>query len=98
MRRDLRKALDRIGALAGFPIGYVRTKPFRHTYGSMRIQTVDSGEPVAIYTVSRELGHRDTKMVEQTYGHLLNQRHRRAVVSYRPKNPNTTDPTQTVVA
>ncbi len=88
MRRDLRKALDRIGAVAGFPKGRVRTKPFRHTYGSMRIQTVDSGEPVAIYTVSRELGHRDTKMVEQTYGHLLNQRHRRSVVSYRPE-PNS---------
>ena len=33
----------------------------------MRIQTVDSGEPVAIYTVARELGHRDTKMVEQCH-------------------------------
>jgi integrase len=98
MRRDLRKALDRIGVLAGFPKGHVRTKPFRHTYGSMRIQTVDSGEPVAIYTVSRELGHRDTKMVEQTYGHLLNQRHRRSVVSYRPEHIQPTDPTLSVVA
>jgi len=98
MRRDLRKAMDRIGQLGGLPKGHVRTKPFRHTYGSMRIQTVDSGEPVAIYTVSRELGHRDTKMVEQTYGHLLNQRHRRSVVSYRPEVPDTTDPTLSVVA
>jgi integrase len=84
MRKDLRKSLDQIGRMAGFHPGYIRTKAFRHTYGSMRIQTVDAGEPVAIYTVSRELGHRDTKMVEQTYGHLLNTRHRRSVVSYKP--------------
>jgi integrase len=63
----------------------------------MRIQTVDSGEPVAIYTVSRELGHRDTKMVEQIYGHLLNQRHRRSVVSYRP-GPQQPEPPLSVVA
>jgi integrase len=86
MRKDLRKALDRVGAMAGFAPGFVRTKAFRHTYGSMRIQTVDGGEPVAIYTVSRELGHRDTKMVEQTYGHLLTRRHRREVVSYCPED------------
>lgn len=98
MRRDLRKAMDRIGQLAGFQQGRVRTKPFRHTYGSMRIQTVDSGEPVAIYTVSRELGHRDTKMVEQTYGHLLNQRHRRSVVSYRPEDRDGVGPNLSVVA
>ncbi len=97
MRKDLRKALDRIGGMAGFLPGYVRTKAFRHTYGSMRIQTVDAGEPVAIYTVSRELGHRDTKMVEQTYGHLMSTRHRREVVSYRPDHDGTSKPPLTVV-
>lgn len=97
MRRDLRKALDRVGEMAGLPAGYVRTKAFRHTYGSMRIQTVDAGEPVAIYTVSRELGHRDTKMVEQTYGHLMNTRHRRAVVSYRPAGNDAPKPSLAVV-
>lgn len=84
MRKDLRASLDRIGLAAGFSKGGVRTKPFRHTYGSMRIQTLDGGQPVALYTVARELGHRDTKMVEQTYGHLLTNRLRRPVVSYRP--------------
>lgn len=88
LRKDLRKPFDQIGRMAGLPMGRVRTKAFRHTYGSMRIQTVDAGEPVAIYTVSRELGHRDTTMVEQTYGHLLNKRHRREVVSYDPKTQN----------
>jgi integrase len=97
LRKDLRKALDQIGKMAGFPKGYVRTKAFRHTYGSMRIQTVDAGQPVAIYTVSRELGHRDTKMVEQTYGHLLNKRHRRQVVSYDPAHETEPAPVLTVV-
>jgi len=97
VRKDLRKALDRIGSMAGFPAGYVRTKAFRHTYGSMRIQTVDAGEPVAIYTVSRELGHRDTKMVEQTYGHLMSTRHRVEVVSYRPESDDDSMPPLTVV-
>ena len=97
MRKDLRKALDRVGAMAGFAPGFVRTKAFRHTYGSMRIQTVDRGEPVAIYTVSRELGHRDTKMVEQTYGHLLTRRHRREVVSYRPDPEHNSKSPLTVV-
>jgi integrase len=97
LRKDLRKALDQIGKMAGFPKGYVRTKAFRHTYGSMRIQTVDAGQPVAIYTVSRELGHRDTKMVEQTYGHLLNRRHRRQVVSYDPAHETVSDPVLTAV-
>ena len=98
MRKDMRKALDQIGKMAGLPTGYVRTKAFRHTYGSMRIQTVDAGEPVAIYTVSRELGHRDTKMVEQTYGHLLSTRHRRSVVSYRPDVDTDSNPTLKIVA
>ena len=32
MEKDLRKALDQIGRMAGFPEGYVRTKAFRHTF------------------------------------------------------------------
>jgi len=97
MRKDFRKALDRVSQAAGFSRGDVRTKAFRHTYASMRIQTVDSGQPVAVYTVSRELGHRDTKMVEQTYGHLLNHRLRRSVVSYRPDAREDGQPALAVV-
>lgn len=40
MVRDLRKSLDAIGRLAGFQEGEVRTRRFRHTYCSARLQTV----------------------------------------------------------
>jgi integrase len=57
----------------------------RHTYASARIQTAEGGQPVSLFTVARELGHRSTLMIEQRYGHLLRDRSvRRSVVSYRP--------------
>ena len=40
MIRDLRKSLDRIGELCGLEAGDVRTRAFRHTYCSARLQTV----------------------------------------------------------
>lgn len=70
MVQDVRKAMDRIGARAGFPEGYVRLHMLRHTYTSARVQTCDRGRPVALYTVARELGHRSTNMLEDRYGHL----------------------------
>jgi integrase len=63
-----------------FPL---RTKMFRHTYCSARLQTLDHGAPVSIYTVSRELGHGSAKMVERTYAHLGTVRHRAEVVELR---------------
>jgi integrase len=75
MVRDVRKALDRIGKRAGFPDGHIRLHMLRHTYTAARIQTLDRGAPVALYTVARELGHSSTDMIEDRYGHL----HDRAV-------------------
>ncbi len=57
---------------------------FRHTYTAMRLQTLDNGEPISTYTVARELGHTDTKMIERVYGHLLKDRRRLPEVRYRP--------------
>ena len=76
MIRDLRKALDRVGDRAGFPEGHVRLHMLRHTYTAARIQTLDRGAPVSLYTVARELGHASTDMIEDRYGHL----HDRAVL------------------
>ena len=70
MIRDVRKALDHIGARAGFPKGYVRLHMLRHTYTAARLQTCDRGRPVAMYTVARELGHTGTDMLEDRYGHV----------------------------
>jgi len=56
---------------------------FRHSFAAMRLQTMDHGQPVSPYTVMRELGHSSIGLIEKTYGHLLNVRHRAEVVEYR---------------
>jgi integrase len=70
---------------AGEPVkrGTVRSKMFRHTYCSARLQTLDQGAPVSIYTVGRELGHGGDSLVKRVYGHLGQVRHRAEVVEYR---------------
>jgi integrase len=83
MRRDIRGLLDRIGERAGWKPGEIRAKMFRHTYTAARLQTLDHGAPVGIYTVARELGHGSTAMVEKVYSHLGTVRHRSEVVEYR---------------
>jgi integrase len=70
MITDLRRVLDTIGERAGFPEGHVRLHMLRHTYTAARIQTLDRGAPVALYSVARELGHSSTDMIEDRYGHL----------------------------
>jgi hypothetical protein len=42
---------------AGWNKGEIRSKMFRHTYCSARLQTLDGGAPVSPFTVSKELGH-----------------------------------------
>jgi integrase len=76
-------ALDQAAERAGWMAGAIRTKMFRHTYCSARLQTLDHGEPVSIYTVSRELGHGGDALVKHVYGHLGTVRHRAEVVKYR---------------
>jgi integrase len=63
--------------------GTVRTKMFRHTYCAARVQTLDQGAPVSIYTVGRELGHGGDSLVRRVYGHLGQVRHRSEAVEYR---------------
>ena len=41
------------------------------------------GAPVAAWTVAKELGHSGTAMIEKTYGHLGEVRHRADAVEYR---------------
>jgi len=56
---------------------------FRHTYCAARLQTLDGGAPVSPFTVSRELGHGSSAMVEHVYSHLGTVRQRSEVVEYR---------------
>ena len=56
---------------------------FRHTYCAARLQTLDQGAPVSLFTVARELGHGGEAMVRRVYGHLGQVRHRAEDVEYR---------------
>src|SRR6266508_3441098 len=68
--RDIHRLLDRVAKRAGLGAGELRSKAFRHTYCAARLQTLDRGAPVSIYTVARELGHRSDEMVKRIYAHL----------------------------
>jgi integrase len=84
MVTDFRKPLDAIAERTGlWKSGDVRCKALRHTYTAARLQTLENGKPVALFTVSRELGHANTKLVEEVYGHVGNAPHRSEVVEYR---------------
>ena len=80
---DFRKSLDAVAGRCGWNKGEIRSKMFRHTYCSARLQTLDGGAPVSPFTVSKELGHGGLSMMEQVYGHLGQIRHRSEFVEYR---------------
>jgi integrase len=83
MLTDFRKVLDAVAGTAEWKAGEIRGKMFRHTYCAARLQTLDQGAPVSVYTVARELGHGGDAMVKQVYGHLGDVRQRSAAVEYR---------------
>jgi integrase len=83
MATDFRKLLDAVAERTGWKAGEIRSKMFRHTYCAARLQTLDQGAPVSLYTVARELGHGGDSMVKGVYGHLGTVRHRAEVVEYR---------------
>ena len=64
----------------------------RHTYTSMRLQTVDGDKPIAVLTAAGELGHSNTKMIEKVYGHVLRNRQRLPEVRYRPEEAQQETP------
>jgi len=81
--RETRRLLDRIAQRIGWKRGEIRHRIFRHTYCAARLQTLDRGAPVSLYTVSRELGHGSEQMVRRVYSHLGSVGHRSEVVEYR---------------
>ena len=80
---DWRELLDSVAERAGLKAGEIRSKMLRHTYCAARLQTLDQGAPVSVYTVARELGHGGDALVRRVYGHLGTVRHRSRVVEYR---------------
>lgn len=95
MLTDIRKLLDRVTERAGTLYvqnqgarrkaepGEIRTRLFRKTYVTARLQTLDHGAPVSTWTVAGEVGHSGTAMIDRVYGQLGQVRHRSAVVEYR---------------
>jgi hypothetical protein len=83
MLTDVRKLLDRLAERAGRARGEIRTRLFRHTYCAARLQTLDAGAPVSIYTVAREFGHQSDEMVRRVCAPLGSTRHRADEVEYR---------------
>jgi integrase len=75
MLTDFRKVLDMVAVRAGWKPGEIRSKMFRHTYCAARLQTLDQGAPVSLFTVAKELGRGGEAMV-RVYGHLGQVRHR----------------------
>jgi integrase len=90
---DTRKQLDGIAKRGGWAEGEIRSKMFRHTYCSARLQTgqrfirPDSDEevwiPTAPFTVAKELGHGGTQLVDRIYGHLGEHPHRSETVEFK---------------
>jgi len=68
---------------AGWQPGEIRSRMFRHTYCAARLQTLDQGAPVSLFTAAKELGHGGEAMVRRVYGHLGQVRHRAEEVEYR---------------
>jgi integrase len=97
MIQDLEKMLDGIARFMGWEEGSIRSKMFRHTYCSARLQTFDwqkvgedeHGEPsmeaipVSPFTVATEMGHGGDSLVKRIYGHLGTVRHRSENVEFR---------------
>ena len=64
----------------------VRTRMFRQTYCAARLQTLDQGRPVSVYTIAQELGHESGEMVRRVYARLGKVRHRAEAPEFRPEH------------
>ncbi len=60
----------------------VNPRAMRVTYCSARIHTLDRGQPVAPWTLRKEMGHNSDKMIDRVYGRIGTVRHRSEVVEY----------------
>jgi integrase len=83
--RDIRGIVDRVARRAGLREGVYRSRSFRITYATARLQTTDRGAPIAQKTVEVELGHASGAMLQRVYGRLGTVRERGEVVEYRAR-------------
>lgn len=66
-----RKAWARAAKTAGVTLS---AHGARHSYISQRLQCLDGGQPVSPFTVIKEVGHADLKLIEVRYGHVAKRR------------------------
>lgn len=74
--------MNRLARDLGWPSDLVRLRVFRVTYARARVQTLDRGAPVSIWTVQQEMGHRSLEMLNDVYVRVRNDppsRRRRGV-------------------
>jgi hypothetical protein len=87
-----------MGELCGLESGEVRTRAFRHTYCSARLQTVqrivkpgkdpaddDAWDFVEVsrFQVQKEMGHGGAQLVDRIYGHAQQLPYRSDAVEFR---------------
>ena len=92
------KRLAEVDAVLGMEEGDVRSRGFRHTYCSARLQTVqrilkpgrestdeDAWDFVEVsrFQVQKEMGHGGAQLVDRIYGHAQRLPYRSEVVEYR---------------
>jgi len=75
--------LAAVAELEGWEAEDISSKLFRHTYCAARLQTLDRGASVSVYTVGKEIGHGGDAVVKRVYGHLGEVRHRAKAVEFR---------------
>ena len=61
----MRKPLREISKTVGCTVP--RLTKFRHTYATARLQTTDNGKQISLWTVAKELGHKNVSRVKDTY-------------------------------
>jgi integrase len=55
----------------------------RHTYASLRLQTLDNGAAISPFKVAHELGHKGLTMIFEHYGHVIESPQRLEVIEYK---------------
>jgi integrase len=84
---DIRGSLETAVEAAGIEKD-ITCHSLRHTYASVRIQTLEQGHPVSLFTVAREMGHGSTQLIEQRYGHILKNPRRLPHVAFDFEDPD----------
>ena len=82
MITDFRKAFTYVLTACG--IARCRVHDLRHTFASHALQLVRGGYPITTFDVAKLLGHTSSALVEERYGHLLDDvKSRSEVIEYR---------------